>query len=119
MPTKLKIKKGDLVQVLQGKDRGKQGRVMEARPDENRVIVENLNIVKRHTRPRPVSQRSGIGGPQTRPFLLYPSTFPSPSEPTVGAAAVHGVLAGWRERLQGEARARPAPAEAPPATVLQ
>ena len=53
MATKLKIKKGDLVQVVSGKDRGKQGRVLEARPAEERVIVENLNIVKRHTRPSP------------------------------------------------------------------
>jgi len=64
MPTKMRIKKGDLVHVLQGKDRGKQGRVVEARPDERRVLVENLNLVKRHTRPRPVRQRSGIGGTQ-------------------------------------------------------
>ena len=45
----MKIKKGDTVQVLAGKDRGKQGRVLEARPDEKRVIVENLNMVKRHS----------------------------------------------------------------------
>jgi uncharacterized membrane protein YvlD (DUF360 family) len=66
-----------------------------------------------------ISFHGGIGGPQTRPFLLYPSTFPSPPEPTVGAAAVHDVLAGWREHLQGESRAKPAAAKAPPATVLQ
>ena len=35
----MKVKKGDLVQVLSGKDRGKQGRVIEARPDERRVVV--------------------------------------------------------------------------------
>ena len=58
MATKMKIKKGDLVQVLSGKDRGKQGRVLEARPREGRVIVENLNLVKRHTRPRPIRQRA-------------------------------------------------------------
>jgi large subunit ribosomal protein L24 len=65
--TKMKVKKGDLVQVLSGKDRGKQGRVLEARPGERRVLVENLNIVKRHTRPRPITQRSGMGGPQIEP----------------------------------------------------
>ena len=52
MAAKLKIKKGDLVQILGGKDRGKQGRVIEARPGKGRVIVENLNQIKRHTRPR-------------------------------------------------------------------
>ena len=41
------------MQVLAGKDRGKQGRVLEARPSERRVIVENLNLVKRHTQAAP------------------------------------------------------------------
>ena len=67
MATKLKVKKGDLVQILSGKDRGKQGRVIEARPSERRVVVENLNIVKRHTRPRPIKDSSRMGGPQIQP----------------------------------------------------
>jgi len=67
MATKLKVKKGDLVQILSGKDRGKQGRVIEARPADRRVIVENLNIVKRHTRPRPIKDSSRMGGPQIQP----------------------------------------------------
>jgi large subunit ribosomal protein L24 len=67
MAIKLKVKKGDLVQILSGKDRGKQGRVLEARPSERRVIVENLNIVKRHTRPRPIKDSSRMGGPQIQP----------------------------------------------------
>ena len=58
MATKMKIKKGDLVQVLTGKDRGKQGRIIEARPSEGRVIVENLNVVKRHTQPRRCATRA-------------------------------------------------------------
>jgi large subunit ribosomal protein L24 len=63
----LKIKKGDLVQMLTGKDRGKQGRILEARPNEGRVVVENLNVVKRHTRPRPIRNASRMGGPQIEP----------------------------------------------------
>jgi uncharacterized membrane protein YvlD (DUF360 family) len=43
----------------------------------------------------------GLGGPQTRPFILYPERLPLPDEPIMGAAAVHGVLLGWRELLQG------------------
>jgi large subunit ribosomal protein L24 len=78
MATKMKVKKGDLVQVLQGKDRGKQGRVIEARPDERRVLVENLNIVKRHMRPRPVTQRSGIGGPSIEPGGVIEKPAPIP-----------------------------------------
>jgi large subunit ribosomal protein L24 len=67
MATTMKIKKGDLVQVLAGKDRGKQGRVLEARPNERRVIVENLNVVKRHMRPRPIRDSSRMGGTQIQP----------------------------------------------------
>ena len=63
----LKIKKGDLIQVLSGKDRGKQGRVLEARPKEGRVLVENLNMIKRHTRPRPMRNASRMGSPQIQP----------------------------------------------------
>src|SRR2546428_11607003 len=59
----MRIKKGDLVQILSGKDRGKQGKVLEARPKDRRVIVENLNIVKRHTKPRAIKDSSRMGGP--------------------------------------------------------
>src|SRR6266545_6244539 len=67
MTVKMNVKKGDLVQILSGKDRGKQGRVIEARPRDRRVIVENLNVVKRHTRPRPLKDSSRMGGPQIAP----------------------------------------------------
>ena len=67
MATTMRVKKGDLVQILSGKDRGKQGRVIEARPTERRVIVENLNIVKRHQRPRPIKDSSRMGGAQVAP----------------------------------------------------
>ena len=42
----------------------------------------------------------GLGGPQTRPFILYPPRLPRPAAPILGAAAVHGVLSGWRATLQ-------------------
>jgi large subunit ribosomal protein L24 len=63
----MKVKKGDLVQILSGKDRGKQGRVLEARPGERRVIVENLNMVKRHMKPRPIKNPSRMGQSQIQP----------------------------------------------------
>jgi large subunit ribosomal protein L24 len=65
--TKLKVRKGDIVQMITGKDRGKQGRVLEARPGDKRVIVENLNMVKRHQRPRPMRDPSRMGAPQIVP----------------------------------------------------
>ncbi|HUJ93044.1 MAG TPA: 50S ribosomal protein L24, partial [Gaiellaceae bacterium] len=54
----MKIKKGDVVHILRGKDRGKEGRVLETLPKEGRVRVENLNMVKRHRRPRPIQNSS-------------------------------------------------------------
>ena len=48
---KLKIKKGDKVVVLTGKDKGKSGEVLKVLPAESRVLVQGVNIVKRHTRP--------------------------------------------------------------------
>jgi uncharacterized membrane protein YvlD (DUF360 family) len=50
----------------------------------------------------------GLGGPQTRAFILYPPRLPAPAEPILGAAAVHGVLSGWRATLQHGA-GEPAP----------
>ena len=67
MTMSMKVKKGDLVQILSGKDRGKQGRVIQANPAERKVIVENLNVVKRHTRPQPIKESSRMGGTQMTP----------------------------------------------------
>jgi large subunit ribosomal protein L24 len=48
----LTVKKGDQVQVLAGKDKGRQGKVIQTLPKENAVIVDGINIVTRHQRPR-------------------------------------------------------------------
>jgi large subunit ribosomal protein L24 len=64
---KMKVKKGDTVQMLAGKDRGKQGRVLEAHPREGTVLVENLNVARRHTKPRPMRDTSRMGGPSMIP----------------------------------------------------
>jgi large subunit ribosomal protein L24 len=61
----LKLREGDTVQVISGKDSGKQGRVLRVEPRKNRLYVEGLNIVKRHQRPRSLkdTQRGGkVGG---------------------------------------------------------
>jgi uncharacterized membrane protein YvlD (DUF360 family) len=59
-----------------------------------------------------ISFHGGLGGPQTRPFILHPSDLPAPGEPLVGAAAVHGLLTGWRASLNGDPP-RTARADAP------
>jgi uncharacterized membrane protein YvlD (DUF360 family) len=61
-----------------------------------------------------ISFHGGLGGPQTEPFILAPVELRAPDEPIVGAAAVHGVLAGWRARLQ-EHEPEPEPEPAPQA----
>jgi large subunit ribosomal protein L24 len=53
MPVKLKIKKGDKVVVIAGRDKGKSGEVMRVMPAANRAVVQGVNMIKRHTRPRP------------------------------------------------------------------
>jgi large subunit ribosomal protein L24 len=78
MAVKMKVKKGDLVQVLAGKDRGKRGRVIEARPSERRILVENLNVAKRHTRPRPVKDATRMGGTQVVPGGIIDKPAPLP-----------------------------------------
>ncbi len=53
MATKHRIKKGDKVIVLAGRDRGREGEVLKMLPDEDRAIVNGINMVRRHTRPSP------------------------------------------------------------------
>jgi large subunit ribosomal protein L24 len=62
MSQTLKIKAGDTVEVRSGKDRGKRGRVIETLPKQGRVLVENVNVTKRHRRPRPIQNSSRMGG---------------------------------------------------------
>ena len=76
MATTMRIKKGDLVQVLAGKDRGKQGRVLDARPRDRSVIVENINIAKRHTKPRPVRDSTRMGGANIIPGGIIEKAVP-------------------------------------------
>jgi large subunit ribosomal protein L24 len=56
----LKIRKGDMVQVIAGDDKGKTGRVLSVDEAKNRVIVEKINFVKRHTKARRQGVKSGI-----------------------------------------------------------
>ena len=56
----LKIKKGDTVQVIAGKDRDKQGKVISVDQKNHRVLVEGVNMVKKHTKPSMANQEGGI-----------------------------------------------------------
>ncbi|AMM91321.1 50S ribosomal protein L24 [Peribacillus simplex] len=54
------VKKGDKVVVISGKDKGKQGTILEAYPKQNRVLVEGINIVKKHSKPSQINPQGGI-----------------------------------------------------------
>ena len=59
-PAKLKIRKGDLVQVIAGDSKGSKGKVLEVIVDKNRAIVEGANMVSKHTKPNAANPNGGI-----------------------------------------------------------
>lgn len=56
----LKLKKGDKVAVITGKDKGKEGKILVVDRKKNRVIVEGINMISKHTKPSPKNQQGGI-----------------------------------------------------------
>ena len=60
MSNKLHVKKDDTVLVISGDDKGKKGKVLEVSPKEGKVIVEGLNMVKKHVKPRKMGDPGGI-----------------------------------------------------------
>ena len=58
--TKLHVKKDDTVEILAGKDKGKTGKILKVLTEKGRVVVENINMVKRHTRPNQQNNEGGI-----------------------------------------------------------
>ena len=56
----VKIKKGDTVKVIAGKDKDKEGKVLSVDPKKNRVIVEGVNMITKHTKPSMANQQGGI-----------------------------------------------------------
>jgi large subunit ribosomal protein L24 len=82
MAKKLRIKRGDQVIVLSGRDRGKRGEVLKVIPDEDRLVVAGVNQVKRHTRP----SAAGPGGIVTKEATIHISNVahadPASNRPT-------------------------------------
>jgi large subunit ribosomal protein L24 len=80
----MSIRKNDQVIVRAGKDRGKKGRVLSVAPEKNRVVVEGVNLIKRHTRPNP--QKNIKGGIVEREAPIHASNVmivdPDTNEPT-------------------------------------
>jgi large subunit ribosomal protein L24 len=74
MPKSLHVKKGDLVQVIAGKDKGAKGHVIATYPDDDRVIVEGVNMIKKHTKETHQGPRGAkTGGVQTMEGRIHVS----------------------------------------------
>lgn len=94
----MRVRSGDEVQVMAGKDRGKRGRVLRVEPGKERVYVEGLNMVKRHMRPQQVRDGQGeraIGGVIEREGSIHVSNVmlidPKDGKPTrIGAVRENG-----------------------------
>ncbi len=94
---KMSIKKDDTVIVLSGKDKGKKGKVLEVMPRDRKVIVEKINVVSRHTKPRRQGEEGGIikkEAPSTparscgcAPSATSPPVRPASSRPTARRSA--------------------------------
>ncbi len=59
-PVPIRLKKNDMVEVLSGKEKGKTGKVLRVIREKNQVLVEKVNMIKRHTRPSPTTGQGGI-----------------------------------------------------------
>ena len=70
MATAIRLRKGDEVVVIAGKDRGKRGRIQEVRRSDRTVVVAGVNIAKRHTKPNPAKNQKGGIVEQPRPLGL-------------------------------------------------
>ncbi|MDB5433732.1 MAG: rplX [Caulobacter sp.] len=77
-----KIKKGDRVVILAGKDKGRQGAVLTVLPKENRVLVEGLNMVQRHTKPTQGDPNGGIKNKEATLHLSNVAIVDSKGKPT-------------------------------------
>jgi large subunit ribosomal protein L24 len=77
-----KIRKGDRVVVLTGKDKGRQGSVLKVLPKESRVVVEGLNMVQRHTRPSQGDPQGGIKNKEAPLHVSNVAVVDSKGKPT-------------------------------------
>jgi len=59
-PVKVRLKKNDMVEVIAGKEQGKTGKVLRVVREKNQVVIEKVNLIKRHTRPSPTTGKGGI-----------------------------------------------------------
>ena len=85
-----KIKKGDRVILLAGKDKGRQGAVLKVMPKENRLVVEGLNMVQRHTKPSQGDPQGGIKNKEAALHVSNVAIVDSKGKPTRVGFRVEG-----------------------------
>jgi large subunit ribosomal protein L24 len=107
----LKVRSGDTVEVISGKDAGKQGRVLRVEPKKGRLYVEGLNIVKRHQRPRSLkdTQRGGkVGGVIEKEGPIHVSNvmIVDPKENKRTRISIERTADGRRERITKRSSAK-------------
>jgi large subunit ribosomal protein L24 len=108
--TKTRIVKGDIVKILRGDDKGKEGKVLEVHLKKNRVTIEGINIVKRHQRARRAEEQSGIIE-KPAPMALSNVMLMDPKTGKATRIKARVDADGTKERLSvksGESIARPA-----------
>jgi large subunit ribosomal protein L24 len=98
----MKIRKNDVVMVIAGNSRGKSGKVLKVYPDRQRIIIEGVNIIKRHSRP---SQKNPQGGIMQRESPIHMSNVmlvdPKTNETTrVGMKVVKDETTGKKKRMR-------------------
>lgn len=59
-PNNVRLRKNDLVEVISGKEKGKTGKILKVIREKNQVVIEKVNLIKRHTRPSPTTGQGGI-----------------------------------------------------------
>jgi len=97
-----KIKKGDRVVVLTGKDKGRQGNVLKVLPKDERVVVEGLNLVQRHTRPTQSDPQGGIKNKEAALHVSNVAIVDSKGKPTRVGFRVEGDMKVRVAKTTGE-----------------
>ena len=97
-----KIKKGDRVVVLAGKDKGRQGNVLKVMPKEERVVVEGLNVVQRHTKPTQGDPQGGIKNKEAALHVSNVAIVDSKGKPTRVGFRIEGDKKGRVAKTTGE-----------------
>lgn len=100
MPGKVRVRRGDQVRVMRGKERGREGRVLHVLPSEERLLIEGVNMVKRHLKVRPSRGRSGQEGGIITKEAYVPVSNVQIVCPSCGPTRVgHEVQSGQKTRV--------------------